>query len=32
MKNQIGVVMQVKSTQAGIKLKLAPEGIKIQMK
>jgi hypothetical protein len=32
MKNQNGVVMQLTSTQAGLKLKLAPEGLKIQMK
>ncbi len=32
MKNQNGVVMKLTSTKAGIKLKLAPEGIKIQMK
>ncbi len=32
MKNQNGVVMNLKSTQAGIKLKLAPEGMKIKMK
>jgi hypothetical protein len=32
MKNQNGVVMKLKSTQAGIKLKLAPEGLKVEMK
>jgi hypothetical protein len=32
MKNQNGVVMQLTSTKAGIKLKLAAEGMKIEMK
>ena len=32
MKNQNGVVMKLTSTQKGLKLKLAAEGIKIQMK
>ncbi|MFC1515868.1 EipA family protein [Thermodesulfobacteriota bacterium] len=32
MKNQKGVVMNLKSTKSGIKLKLAPEGITIKMK
>jgi len=32
MKNQNGVVMKLTSTQKGVKLKLAAEGIKIQMK
>lgn len=32
MKNQNGVVMKLKSTQKGLKLKLAAEGIKVQMK
>ncbi len=32
MKNQNGVVMKLTSTKAGLKLKLAPEGIKVQMK
>jgi hypothetical protein len=32
MKNQNGVVMQLISTSAGVKLKLAAEGMKIEMK
>ena len=32
MKNQNGVVMKLKSTKSGIKLKLAPEGVTIKMK
>ena len=32
MKNQNGVVMEVTSKKAGIQLKLAPEGIKVEMK
>ena len=32
MKNQNGVVMKVTSKKAGIQLKLAPEGIKVEMK
>jgi hypothetical protein len=32
MKNQNGVYMQLKSTKAGIQLKLAPEGLKVEMK
>jgi hypothetical protein len=32
MKNQNGVVMNLKSTQTGIKLKLAPEGMTVKMK
>ncbi|MBW1842069.1 MAG: DUF1134 domain-containing protein [Deltaproteobacteria bacterium] len=32
MKNQNGVVMNLTSTKTGIKLKLAPEGVKIKMK
>ena len=32
MENQYGVVMDLSSTKAGIKFKLAPEGIKVQMK
>jgi hypothetical protein len=32
MKNQNGVVMNLKSTQTGIKFKLAPEGVKVKMK
>ena len=32
MKNQNGVVIKLKSTKAGVQIKLAPEGIKIQMK
>jgi hypothetical protein len=32
MKNQNGVVIKLVSTQAGIKVKLAPEGVKIQFK
>ena len=32
MKNQNGVVMKLTSTQKGLKLKLAAEGIKVQMK
>ncbi len=32
MENQYGVVMSLTSTKAGIKLKLAPEGLKVQMK
>ena len=32
MENQYGVVMALTSTKAGLKLKLAPEGIKVQMK
>ncbi len=32
MENQNGVVMKLKSTKAGIKFKLAAEGVKIQMK
>lgn len=32
MKNQNGVVMKLTSTKQGVQLKLAPEGIKVQMK
>lgn len=32
MKNQNGVIMRLTSKKAGVKLKLAPEGIKVQMK
>jgi hypothetical protein len=32
MENQYGVVMTLTSTKAGVKLKLAPEGLKVQMK
>ncbi len=32
MKNQNGVVMKLTSTKAGVQLKLAPEGIKVEMK
>ena len=32
MENQYGVVMTLTSTKVGLKLKLAPEGIKVQMK
>ena len=32
MKNQNGIVMNLTSTQKGIKLKLAPEGMTVQMK
>ena len=32
MKNQNGVVMKLTSTKKGVQLKLAPEGIKVQMK
>lgn len=32
MENQYGVVMELISTKAGIKVKLAPEGLKLQMK
>jgi hypothetical protein len=32
MKNQNGVTMKLTSTKAGIKFKLAPEGVKIQLK
>jgi len=32
MKNQQGVVMELKSTKAGVKVKLAAEGLKVQMK
>ena len=32
MKNQNGVVIKLKSTKAGIKFKLAPEGVTIKMK
>jgi len=32
MKNQNGVVMNLTSSQKGIKLKLAPEGMTVQMK
>jgi hypothetical protein len=31
MKNQNGVVLNLKSTKTGIKFKLAPEGVKIEM-
>lgn len=32
MKNQNGVVMQLTSRKAGVQLKLAPEGLKVEMK
>jgi hypothetical protein len=32
MKNQNGVIMNLTSTQAGIQFKLAPEGIKVELK
>jgi hypothetical protein len=32
MENQYGVVMSLTSTKAGLKLKLAPEGLKVQLK
>ena len=32
MKNQNGVVMEVTSRKAGLQLKLAPEGLKVEMK
>ena len=32
MKNQNGVVMQLTSKKAGVQLKLAPEGLKVEMK
>ncbi len=32
MENQNGVVMRLTSKEAGIKLKLAPEGLKVEMK
>ena len=32
MKNQNGVLMEVTSRKAGIQLKLAPEGLKVEMK
>ena len=32
MKNQKGVVMKIKSTQQGLKFKLAPEGLTVKMR